>query len=100
MIFRILPTPLKQSGPFFLIPVHRHCSLRCGSCKVVLTEMQLALAALKAKRPTIPPKEFEILEVLEETCDKQVSEYGLQLRSNKPTELFSKDKAITRWELL
>ena len=70
--------------------------LRCSACRGSAVEYHAALAELRALRNKAKIKDFEYTEALDPVCEKRVSNYGLQLRSNLPTQKFSKDKAISR----
>ena len=70
--------------------------LRCSACRGSAVEYHDALRELRAFRKKAKIKDFEYTEALDPVCEKRASQYGLQLRSNFPTEKFSKDKAISR----
>ena len=73
-------------------------ALRCSSCNQLTTEIYTQLVELteKKKKAGRRPKSYEIAEVTEVICPTLRDEYGLVLKNKKPTNIFSKDKALTR----
>ena len=57
--------------------------LRCSACRGSAVEYHAALAELRALRNKAKIKDFEYTEALDPVCEKRVSNYGLQLRSNE-----------------
>jgi hypothetical protein len=70
-------------------------ALRCSSCNALIKEVYVRLMALN-KRKDGKYRMYEIVDVLEDTCPTLRDEYGLLLKNNKPTTVFSRNKAITR----
>lgn len=71
--------------------------LKCSACRASALEAFDALMELRTKRGgTRKIKEHEYAELMETMCEDRIGQYGLQLRSNLPTQKFSKDKSISR----
>ena len=72
-------------------------ALKCNACHVVLDELIPALRVERAKkRRHLNPDEF--IRTTEQTCGKARAEYGLQMRNNKVTPVYSKHAAVSRAE--
>jgi hypothetical protein len=72
-------------------------ALRCSSCNALAKEVYEKLVDL-GKRRNGRPRQYEVAEVLEDICPTLRDEYGLLLKNNKPTTVFSRNKAITRMQ--
>mmetsp|Transcript_27260 Transcript_27260/g.55671 ORF Transcript_27260/g.55671 Transcript_27260/m.55671 type:complete len:198 (+) Transcript_27260:13-606(+) len=71
--------------------------LKCSACRGSAVEVHDSLQALRTKRKKIKNiKEHEYTELFETLCEDKIGAYGLQLRSNLPTQKFSKDASISR----
>ena len=72
-------------------------ALKCNACFVVLDERFPALRMERAKkRRQLSPDEF--IRTTERTCGKARAEYGLQMRNNAVTPVYSKHAAVSRAE--
>lgn len=71
--------------------------LKCNACHVVLTEVIPTLRLERAKkRRDLNPDEF--ITVMEKGCAKMRVDFGLQMRNNKVTPVYSKHKEVSRAE--
>eukprot|EP00003_Mantamonas_plastica_P006015 TRINITY_DN148_c0_g2_i1.p1 TRINITY_DN148_c0_g2~~TRINITY_DN148_c0_g2_i1.p1 ORF type:complete len:117 (+),score=32.42 TRINITY_DN148_c0_g2_i1:449-799(+) len=48
------------------------------------------------RNKSAPVQEWDYDDMMELACSEKMEPYGLQLRENKPTQVFSKDKRISR----
>ena len=72
-------------------------ALKCNACFVVLDELLPSLRMERAKkRRHLSPDEF--IRTTERTCGKARAEYGLQMRNNAVTPVYSKHAAVSRAE--
>ena len=72
-------------------------ALKCNACHVLLDELLPALRMERAKkRRQLNPDEF--IRTTERTCGKARADYGLQMRNNKVTPVYSKHAAVSRAE--
>jgi hypothetical protein len=72
-------------------------ALKCNACHVLLDELLPALRMERAKkRRELNPDEF--IRTTERTCGTARAEYGLQMRNNKVTPVYSKHAAVSRAE--
>jgi hypothetical protein len=70
-------------------------ALKCNACHVVLSELLPALRLARAKkRRDLSPDEF--IGVLETGCRVVRAEYGLLMRHDKVTPVYSKRKEVSR----
>eukprot|EP01060_Flectonema_neradi_P030079 TRINITY_DN429_c5_g2_i1.p1 TRINITY_DN429_c5_g2~~TRINITY_DN429_c5_g2_i1.p1 ORF type:complete len:170 (+),score=35.24 TRINITY_DN429_c5_g2_i1:83-592(+) len=69
--------------------------LRCSACKCVVAEVKGALDAVSKLRHG-KPKAYELEDKLDNLCRVMRDNYGLLRKNNKPTEIFSKNSAISR----
>jgi len=72
-------------------------ALKCNACHVVLEELLPTLRMERAKRRR-PLSADEFIRTLEKSCSMMRSEYGLQMRNNKVTPVYSKHTAVSRVE--
>ena len=69
--------------------------LRCSACKCVVSEVKTALETVSKLRHG-KPKAYELEDKIDGLCRVMRDNYGLLRKNNKPTEIFSKNKAISR----
>ena len=71
--------------------------LACSSCRALTQELYLQMMEVHKKKDG-RPRTSDLIDVVEGICPYLADEYGLLLKNNKPTTIFSKNKAITRMQ--